>query len=168
MSAVLKSETLNIRLLEESDLPAVVKIEQASYRFPWSERIFLDCMAAGYRCRVVLSDGEVAGYCIVAYATCEVHILNICVGPEYRKGGCARQLIENEISKAVESNLREIYLEVRVSNMAAISLYKGLGFKKVGLRKDYYPAESGREDAYVYRLLLKSFVQGVSNLNLYV
>ena len=54
MSAVLKSEVLNIRPIQENDFPSVLKIEQASYKFPWSERIFLDCVAAGYHCRVLL------------------------------------------------------------------------------------------------------------------
>ena len=168
MSAVLKSEVLDIRPIQENDIPSVLKIEQASYRFPWSERIFLDCVAAGYHCRVLLKEGDVAGYCIVAHAAEEVHILNICVGPEYRREGCARLLIKNEISIGAESGAKEIYLEVRVSNLGAIGLYKGLGFKKVGVRKDYYPTGSGREDAYVFRLLLEDFEHGFTSLNLYV
>ena len=168
MSAVLKSEALDIRPIQENDFPSVLKIEQASYRFPWSERVFLDCVAAGYHCRVLLKEGDVAGYCIVAHAAEEVHILNICVGPEYRREGCARLLIKNEISIGAESGAKEIYLEVRVSNLGAIDLYKGLGFKNVGLRKDYYPTGSGREDAYVFRLLLEDFEHGFTSLNLYV
>ena len=168
MSAVLKSEVLDIRPIQENDIPSVLKIEQASYRFPWSERIFLDCVAAGYHCRVLLKEGDVAGYCIVAHAAEEVHILNICVGPEYRREGCARLLIKNEISIGAESGAKEIYLEVRVSNLGAIDLYKGLGFKNVGVRKDYYPTGSGREDAYVFRLLLEDFEHGFTSLNLYV
>ena len=168
MSAVLKSEVLDIRPIQENDFPSVLKIEQASYRFPWSERIFLDCVAAGYHCRVLLKEGDVAGYCIVAHAAEEVHILNICVGPEYRREGCARLLIKNEISIGAESGAKEIYLEVRVSNLGAIDLYKGLGFKNIGVRKDYYPTGSGREDAYVFRLLLEDFEHGFTSLNLYV
>lgn len=168
MSAVLKSEVLNIRPIQESDFPSILKIERASYKFPWSEKIFLDCVAAGYHCRALLDEGDVAGYCIVAYAAEEVHILNICVGPEFRRKGCARRLIENEILKGAESGAKEIYLEVRVSNVGAIYLYKGLGFKNVGVRKDYYPTESGREDAYVFRLLLTDFEHGFCGLNLYV
>ena len=168
MSAVLKSEVLNIRPIQENDFSSVLKIEQASYKFPWSERIFLDCMKAGYHCRVLLKGEDVAGYCIVAYAAEEVHILNICVGPKYRREGCARLLIKNEILIGTESGAKEIYLEVRVSNLGAIDLYKGLGFKNVGLRKDYYPTGSGREDAYVFRLLLEDFEHGFTSLNLYV
>ena len=168
MSAVLRSEVLNIRSIQESDFPSVLKIEQASYKFPWSERIFLDCVAAGYRCRVLLKGENVAGYCIVAYAAEEVHILNICVGLEYRREGFARLLIKNEISIGAESGAKEIYLEVRVSNLGAIDLYKGLGFKNVGVRKDYYPTGSGREDAYVFRLLLEDSEHDFTSLNLYV
>ena len=168
MSAVLQSDTLSIRPIQESDLPSILKIERASYNFPWSERIFLDCVAAGYHCRVLLKGVNVSGYCIVAHAAEEVHILNICVGPEYRREGCARLLMKNEISIGVESGAKEIYLEVRVSNVSAIYLYKGLGFKNVGVRKDYYPTDSGREDAYIFRLLLEDFEHGFTSLNLYV
>ena len=89
----------------------------------------MDCVAAGYHCRVLLKGENVAGYCIVAYGPEEVHILNICVGLEYRREGFARLLIKNEISIGAESGAKEIYLEVRVSNSGAIDLYKGLGFK---------------------------------------
>ena len=165
MSAVLKVKDLAIRELEKTDIFPITQIEQASYKFPWSEKIFLDCMAAGYRCRVVEFRGKVAGYCVVATAVDEAHILNICVGPEFRREGCARLLIQNEISIAVNANLSSLYLEVRVSNLAAINLYAGLGFRQVGLRKDYYPIEGGREDAYIYSLSLENIKRG-SNIHL--
>ena len=57
---------------------------------------------------------------------------------------------------------------MRVSNSGAIDLYKGLGFKNVGVRNDYYPTESGREDAYVFRLLLEDSEREITSLNLYV
>ena len=150
------------------DLSEVRSIEDSSYKFPWSNRIFLDCLAAGYKCLIVEVSSKVAGYCIVALAADEVHILNICVGPEFRRMGCAQHLIENEIKTAERSNSGSIYLEVRVSNIAAIRLYKKLGFKKMGLRKGYYPSEEGREDAYIYSLALEGSKTHISNLNLYV
>ena len=167
MSAVLKSEGMMIRELRGVDLSAVALIESSSYRFPWSNRIFLDCLAAGYKCRVVEVEARVAGYCIVANVADEVHVLNICIGPDFRRSGCATRLIENEIREAHANKAGSIYLEVRVSNIAAINLYTGLGFKQVGRRRDYYPSEGGREDAFIYSLALKSVKLGVSHLNLY-
>ena len=77
MSAVLKSKGITIRKLRSADLSDVSLIEGSSYKFPWSNRIFLDCMAAGYKCRVVEVEAGVAGYCIVANVADEVHVLNI-------------------------------------------------------------------------------------------
>ena len=168
MSAVLKSKGITIRKLRSADLSDVALIEGSSYKFPWSKRIFLDCMAAGYKCRVVEVDARIAGYCIVASAPDEIHILNICIGADFRRSGCATRLIENEIEEAEANKVESIYLEVRVSNLAAINLYTRLGFKQVGRRRDYYPTEGGREDAFIYSLALKSIKLGVSHLNLYV
>ena len=168
MSAVLKSEEIFIRKMKEADLLAVRAIEVASYDFPWSEKIFLDCLLAGYVCQVVEVEQKVAGYCIVTRAVQESHVLNICVDPKYRRSGCARQLIENEIAGALENNVNSICLEVRVSNVGAIELYTGLGFHQFGQRTDYYPAKNGREDAFIYRISVEGMRPKISNLNLYV
>lgn len=73
--------------------------------------------------------------------------MNVCVDPEEQKQGVGRKLIEQMIKVARQNQSEKIYLEVRPSNEDAISLYKKMGFNEIGIRKDYYPAKGGREDA---------------------
>lgn len=131
------------------DLPAVMRIERASYDFPWTEAIFRDCLRAGYDCRVSESNAGLLGYGIMSVGAGECHLLNICIHPDYRLRRFATMLIEALLEAARRRRAWTALLEVRVSNEAAYHLYRHLGFSEVGLRKDYYPARVGREDALV-------------------
>ncbi len=149
MSAVLLTDETKLRLMRESDIAAVVGIETRSYDFPWSDAIFSDCLRVGYCCWVVEQGASVCGYGIMSVAAQESHILNICIAPEARRLGAARMLMLNLLELAANHHARISFLEVRPSNSAAIRLYESLGFRRVGTRKGYYPAKSGREDALV-------------------
>ncbi|MGZ8241092.1 MAG: ribosomal protein S18-alanine N-acetyltransferase, partial [Methylobacter sp.] len=78
-------------------------------------------------------------------------ILNICVDPAEQKQGIGRKMLENLIEVA-RGRAETIFLEVRPSNPVAIALYKKIGFNEIGIRKGYYPAENGREDAIMLAL----------------
>lgn len=132
------------------DLSAVAGLEAASYEFPWTRGIFHDCLRVGYDCEVLEDDaGKLLGYCILAVALDEAHILNLCVSLEHRGQGLGGSLLDRLLSKARQSNCRRIFLEVRPSNGAALALYAGRDFEQVGLRRDYYRSANGREDAVV-------------------
>ena len=90
---------------------------------------------------------EILGVCVLWRAYDEVHILNIVVSRQHRRKGIARMLLEDAQKVTSEFELERIILEVRVSNDPAIGLYEGLGFKRIGFRKNYY--HSPREDAIV-------------------
>ena len=139
-----------------ADVPAVASVERASYAFPWSEGVFRDCVRVGYLCRVVEFDGQVAGYGIMSYGAGEAHILNICIRNDLRGVGIGRRLMDFLLSRAKEAEMQDVFLEVRPSNPVAIKLYESLGFVKVGIRKAYYQAAGGREDALVYKRVLAS------------
>ncbi|MDX1625534.1 MAG: ribosomal protein S18-alanine N-acetyltransferase [Wenzhouxiangellaceae bacterium] len=148
MAAVLRPE-VRVREMAGRDLDRVAAIEQDSYPFPWTRGIFADCIRVGYVCRVADVDGEVAGYLVLSAAAGEAHLLNLCVAPDWRRTGISRVLLEAAL---VEAGLREaqrLFLEVRPSNAAAIALYEGAGFRTIGRRPGYYPADDGREDARV-------------------
>jgi len=145
-----------IRAMHEFDVPVVMAIERAGYEFPWSEGIFRDCLRVGYVCRVVDVDGAMAGYGIMATGAGEAHILNVCMREDYRRRGLARGLMLHLLQRARAAGMREAFLEVRPSNMIAAHLYATLGFERVGMRRGYYQAVQGREDAAVLRLLLDS------------
>ena len=144
-----------IRTMTEADVAEVIEIERASYQFPWSEGIFRDCLRVGYVCRVVVRDGELVGYGVMSSGAGEAHILNLCVREGARCRGIGRLLLEHLLGRAVAGGMSEAYLEVRPSNTAAIRLYQSLGFEPIGVRRGYYQAVGGREDAAVLKLALR-------------
>ncbi|MBK7249525.1 MAG: ribosomal protein S18-alanine N-acetyltransferase [Gammaproteobacteria bacterium] len=143
------------RAMAEGDVSQVLAIERAAYAFPWSEGIFRDCVRVGYTCRAVELAGELIGYGILSAGAGEAHILNICVREEFRCRGVGRRLLEHLMALAREEGMSEVFLEVRPSNTAAIRLYQSLGFRQIGMRRGYYQASGGREDAVVLKCALE-------------
>jgi ribosomal-protein-alanine N-acetyltransferase len=143
-----------IRPMTPADVPVVAAVEHASYAFPWSEGIFRDCLRVGYHCRVVEVDDIVIGHGILSMGAGEAHVLNVCVRPEFRCRGIGRRLLEAMIDSARAAGMADAFLEVRPSNLSAIRLYLTMGFRQVGVRRGYYQAVNGREDAAVLRLEL--------------
>ena len=145
-----------IRSMRGNDVAEVVAIERASYQFPWSEGIFRDCLRVGYVCRVVTVARQVMAYGVMSFGAGEAHILNLCVSEMYRCRGVGRRLLGSLIERAAGAGMADAFLEVRPSNTAAIRLYLALGFEQVGMRRGYYQANNGREDAAVLRRTLRS------------
>jgi ribosomal-protein-alanine N-acetyltransferase len=141
-----------IRQMRPLDVADVVAIEHASYQFPWSEGIFRDCLRVGYLCRVVTVGQVLMGYGVMSTGAGEAHILNLCVGENFRCRGIGRHLMFALIERAAAAGVNEAFLEVRPSNTAAIRLYQSMGFVQLGMRRGYYQAAVGREDAAVLRL----------------
>jgi ribosomal-protein-alanine N-acetyltransferase len=142
---------VQIRPMMEIDLGEVAVIEQKSYTFPWSENIFRDCLRVGYTCRALDLAGQVIGYGVMSLGAGEAHILNVCVREEFRSRGFGRRLLEHLLERAAASGVAEAFLEVRPSNLSAIRLYQHLGFEQIGIRRGYYQATDGREDAIVLK-----------------
>ncbi len=149
-------DSVEIRAMHELDVPAVVVIERAGYEFPWSEGIFRDCLRVGYVCRIVECEGQIAGYGIMSIGAGEAHILNVCMREEYRCRGFARRLLVYLLDRARSAGMFEAFLEVRPTNTVAGRLYRSLGFEQVGVRRAYYQATVGREDACVLRRMLSA------------
>jgi [ribosomal protein S18]-alanine N-acetyltransferase len=145
---------IEIRPMNELDVPVVGAIERAGYQFPWSDGIFRDCLRVGYVCRVVEADADMAGYGIMSVGAGEAHILNVCIREEYRSRGLARKMLLYLLDRARIAGMYEAFLEVRPSNAIASRLYRSLGFEQVGIRRGYYQATVGREDAQVLRRIL--------------
>lgn len=143
-----------IRPMAEADLVAVLGVEQASYPYPWSRRIFEDCLRVGYCCLVADAGDGIVGHGIMLARAGEAHILNLCVHPDSRRHGIAGELLRELLDVARAADSATAFLEVRPSNEGAVALYDGAGFTVVGRRKGYYPAPFGREDALVMALRL--------------
>jgi len=138
------------REMTVDDLPAIMEIENQVYTHPWTKGIFNDCMRVGYNCWVYLEQDELLAYGLVSVAVNEAHILNICVAPDAQGRGLGRRMLHKLMQLAEARQGNSIFLEVRESNFIAQALYDQEGFNRIGLRKNYYPAEDGREDALVF------------------
>jgi ribosomal-protein-alanine N-acetyltransferase len=146
-------ELWRLRPMSPSHLSQVVDIERRAYPYPWTEGIFNDCLRVGYSAWVVTNTiGDVLAYAFMSMAVGEAHVLNLCVAPEYQRQGLARYLMDHLLRIARAANVTLMLLEVRKSNRAAQKLYEGYAFKRLGVRKNYYPARGAREDAYVLGL----------------
>jgi [ribosomal protein S18]-alanine N-acetyltransferase len=156
---------VEIRSMHELDVPVIAAIERSAYQFPWSEGIFRDCLRVGYVCRVIDIDGNLAGYGIMSLGAAEAHILNVCIRDAFRSQGFARKIMLYLIERARGAGMREAFLEVRPSNVPAARLYHSLGFEQVGMRRGYYQATVGREDAAVLRLILQEDSKGTTQNN---
>jgi ribosomal-protein-alanine N-acetyltransferase len=142
---------LDIRNMQDADIAQVLRIERASYAFPWTEGIFRDCLRVSYTCRVAEIGAVTAGYGILSVAAGEAHLLNLCVADAYRCRGIGRRLLAHLLLAAGGAGAREAFLEARPSNISAIRLYQSLGFAQIGMRRGYYQAVDGREDAIVLK-----------------
>lgn len=151
--SVPRKDLFRMRRMTMADLPAVLAIENKNYPFPWEEDIFEDCLKGSYGCWVCEEMDRVLGYCLISIAVGEAHILNISVDPAEQKQGIGRKMLQHLIDLA-RGRAETVFLEVRPSNTVAIALYEDMGFNEIGIRKNYYPAENGREDAIMLALQL--------------
>ncbi len=140
--------------MTEADLREVFEIERAIYAFPWTPGNFRDSLRAGYSCWVYRDAEDLIGYAVLILAAGEAHLLNLSVAARVQSRGHGRSLLDNVVGVARERGTKVLFLEVRPSNEAGQRLYSGHGFTQVGVRRGYYPAQRGREDALVLSLPL--------------
>ena len=153
MSAVLKDVPI-LAPMGERDLDEVVAVESAIYSHPWTRGNFSDSLIAGYECRTWRMGVELVGYFVLMVAAGEAHLLNLSVAASWQRGGHGSTLLREASAIALRLGARDIFLEVRPSNLAAQGLYRRFGFRNVAVRRGYYPAHLGREDALVLMLPL--------------
>jgi ribosomal-protein-alanine N-acetyltransferase len=143
------SALVEIRTMNYSDLKQVIVVEEKAYPHPWTEGIFRDCLRVGHNAWVMTLDSEIIAYAIVMLSPGEAHILNICIDPDYQAKGLGRYMLRHLIKKTNQTDIDMVLLEVRRSNTKAQQLYQSEGFHELGVRKAYYPADKGREDAII-------------------
>jgi len=153
MSAVLKDNP-ELAPMREQDLAEVMAIESAIYTHPWTRGNFADSLRAGYECRTYRLHGELIGYFVLMAAAGEAHLLNLSIAEPHQRRGYGTALMNEATALARALEAKNVFLEVRPSNRAAQELYSRYGFRKIAVRRDYYPARSGREDALVFSLAL--------------
>ncbi len=145
---------IQFRPMTAQDINAVMEVEKSVYPYPWTKGIFADCIRVNYECWVATESNEVIAHAILSVAAGESHILNLAVDKRNQKQGTGKQLLQHMVDIARLKSADMIMLEARPSNTAAIQLYEAIGFNEIGVRKDYYPADNGKEDALLFAMQL--------------
>jgi len=136
-------------------LDTVLHVEQRAYAHPWSRANFLDALHSGYQAQLLVADTTVLGYFVAMKGVDEVHLLNITVAPEHQGQGWAKVMLDALTLWARGQGALWLWLEVRVGNTRALKVYESHGYRRMGQRKQYYPAgQDQREDALVLSLKL--------------
>ncbi|WP_127956620.1 ribosomal protein S18-alanine N-acetyltransferase [Serratia microhaemolytica] len=143
-----------ISILTAADLPLALNIEQASHQFPWSAATLASNQGERYLNLKLSVAGQMVGFAICQVVLDEATLFNIAIDPAWQRRGLGAQLLSELIVQLNQRAITTLWLEVRVSNRAAIALYHQLGFNQVTVRRNYYPATQGREDAWVMALPL--------------
>jgi [ribosomal protein S18]-alanine N-acetyltransferase len=142
-----------------ADLDEVLRIEAAVYPFPWTRGNFEDGLRAGYcawtlRSLAATGSASMVAYAVVMIVIDEAHLLNLSVAADWQRAGYGWRMLEWMAQQARDHGARSMLLEVRPSNPSAQRLYERYGFARIGVRRGYYPARDGREDALVMRISL--------------
>lgn len=149
------SSAVTIRPARDSDLDDVAAIERSVFNDPWSRRSFADLVnASGVHFLVASDERAVIGYAIVLMTGVESELANLAVARLAQHRGTGRRLLGEAMAAARARGCREMFLEVRASNAAAIKLYSSSGFEAVGRRVRYYARPI--EDAIVMRARLEA------------
>jgi ribosomal-protein-alanine N-acetyltransferase len=142
-----------IRPASLADVPSLTELERVCFTDPWTAAGIRETIQyETARAFVAEDQNQIVGYVMARISGEEGEILDLAVRPELRRRGIGRQLLLSVWNALGSEGVRELYLEVRESNCAAIELYRGHGFRPVGLRPRYY--RNPAEDAIVLRAAL--------------
>lgn len=143
------------RPMSEADLDDVAALEATVYPFPWTRGNFADALSAGNSAWLLRDEaGALVSYAVVMPVLDEAHLLNLSVARERQGKGWGFRMLDWMAGVARERGAQTMLLEVRPSNEPALALYRRYGFETIGVRRGYYPAADGREDAIVMRVAL--------------
>ncbi|WPB56930.1 ribosomal protein S18-alanine N-acetyltransferase [Xylophilus sp. GOD-11R] len=157
MSALADFTEAHFEPITVESLPAILPIEQDVYTHPWTAGNFADSLRAGYQAQQLVARGRVIGYFVAMKGVDEVHLLNLTVAAEFQRQGWAQVLLDALALWSRGQGALWLWLEVRASNERAQQVYQAHGYRRVGLRKRYYPSFGPeREDAIVMSLRLWS------------
>lgn len=138
---------VHIRWLIRRDMPEVLRIEQESFEFPWTEEDFIHCLRQRNCIGMVAEhDDEVVAFMVYELHRTRLHLANFAVAQDYRRRGIGTQMIAKLASKLSKDRRTRIVLEVRETNLPAQLFFRSSGFRAMSVLRDYY--EDTTEDAY--------------------
>ncbi|MDO6567173.1 ribosomal protein S18-alanine N-acetyltransferase [Alteromonas sp. 1_MG-2023] len=149
---------MNIQLVSNTHIEGALiqayRIHEASQYKPWSYSTFIDCTNSPYFGVLAIKDVQVVGYALVLEVVDEATLMDIAVDKRCRQEGIGRALVEYVKQHAHHNKMTSMWLEVRASNVGAISLYENTGFEHIEVRKNYYQTANGKEHAKIMKASL--------------
>lgn len=134
--------------MKECHVPQVAQLEKACFSDPWSEKSVASELNNPLSLWLVAEEaGQVAGYVGSQTVLGETDMMNLAVHPDFRRRGVGEALVAALVEGLKARESHRLTLEVRASNAPARALYEKLGFRQIGLRKNYY--RNPREDGYI-------------------
>jgi ribosomal-protein-alanine N-acetyltransferase len=153
LNAQVKPATDRFVPMAPSQIDEVMVLERSLYPHPWTAGNFQDALRSGYSAWTLAGeDGAIIAYAVAMIAVDEAHLLNLAVDPRHQRRGHGWRMLDWVARTMHEYGARSLLLEVRPSNVDAQRLYQRYGFAQIGVRRGYYPASQGREDAIVMRV----------------
>lgn len=146
--------SLEYTALNDQNYEQAFKLQLACHAYPWSRKVFVDCLTPPYFAYQANLDNNLVGFFVGLQVLDEITLMDIGVAAEARGKGVGQQLLEHFIQISRERKAASIWLEVRVSNSSAIHIYQKAGFEQIEIRKNYYPTATGKEDACIMKLEL--------------
>ena len=141
---------IKIEKMNSDHVSQVAALEAICFHDPWSENSVASELSNPLSLWLVaLEDGQVTGYVGSQTVAGETDMMNVAVHPDHRRKGIAEELIASLVEELKAMESRCLTLEVRASNIPAITLYEKLGFLQIGLRKNYY--RNPKENALILR-----------------
>jgi len=137
---------IKIESMDPRHFRPILKIERSVFKDPWTAASFLEVMSFSPNNWVAILDGQLVGYVVTQWVLDEIHILNVAVAPNTQRQGVGSKLLRHVIAEGQQHAMRDMFLEVRIGNSGAITLYERFGFKMLTVRKKYY---TDGEDALV-------------------
>jgi len=132
---------LTFSRIKASDLDAIMTIEHSIYPNPWPKKLMVDCLQAGYQChqgKLASHPDQVACYAFMMIGYEESNLLNLGVNPKFQRRSLASQMLQHLLLISRINHAKQMWLEVRASNTAAIKLYEKHAFQTIGQRNNYY------------------------------
>lgn len=144
MKPITRPINISFRVFNLQDVDAVLAIERLAYKSPWRKAQFIQSLNnPNMLAYLILKDNQIVGYSITLHTLEFTDLLNICIHPQYQHQGLGAQLFHHLLNT---SNIKAVFIEVRMTNHKALLFYKKLGFKVINIRKKYY---SDGEDAKI-------------------
>lgn len=146
---------LQFQEIPPENYDAAFKLQAACHAFPWSRKVFADCLTSPYFAWQLVDENDVVqGYYVGLLAAVEATLMDIGVAQTSRGQGLGRELVKHFLLECNKRQALDAWLEVRVSNKPAITLYQDMGFETIETRKNYYPLADGKEDALIMKIEL--------------